>query len=124
VSARTDTAARLFELIGARKFEEAKALLTPDFVQEWPQSGERIRGPDNAMAVNENYPGLPTFALRRIVEGGDLVVAETTLSYGGTIVNGVHVFEFQGDRVARETDYFSEPFHAPDWRARWVERME
>ncbi len=27
-----------------------------DIVQEWPQSGERIRGRDNIRAVNENYP--------------------------------------------------------------------
>jgi hypothetical protein len=32
--------------------------------------------------------------------------------------------EFKGDKVARETQYFADPFVAPAWRAQWVERME
>jgi hypothetical protein len=25
--------------------------------------------------------------------------------------------------VAKETDYFAQPFQAPQWRSQWVERM-
>jgi hypothetical protein len=31
--------------------------------------------------------------------------------------------EFSGDKVARETQYFADPFEASTWRAQWVERM-
>jgi len=31
--------------------------------------------------------------------------------------------EFSGYRVARETQYFADPFEAGAWRAEWVERM-
>jgi hypothetical protein len=31
--------------------------------------------------------------------------------------------EFRGDKVARETQYFADPFVAPAFRAQWVERM-
>jgi hypothetical protein len=31
--------------------------------------------------------------------------------------------EFSGDKVARETQYFGDPFEASAWRAQWVERM-
>jgi hypothetical protein len=31
--------------------------------------------------------------------------------------------EFSGDKVARETQYFAEPFEAGASRAQWVERM-
>ena len=32
--------------------------------------------------------------------------------------------EFSGDKVARETQYFADPFEASTWRAQWVERMD
>jgi hypothetical protein len=31
--------------------------------------------------------------------------------------------EFRGDKVARETQYFGDPFEASAWRAQWAERM-
>jgi hypothetical protein len=40
----------------------------PDFVEDWPQSGERIRGHANYQAIHENYPGgLPDLKPRRIL---------------------------------------------------------
>jgi hypothetical protein len=32
--------------------------------------------------------------------------------------------EFRGDKVARETQYFADPFVAPASRSQWVERMD
>jgi hypothetical protein len=31
-----------------------------DYVEECPQSGERIRGKQNVRTVYENYPGIPS----------------------------------------------------------------
>jgi ketosteroid isomerase-like protein len=102
-----------------RPLEEA---LADDCVQEWPQSGERIRGKANIMAVNENYPGLPNPTLRRAVAGDDLLVTEVQLDYGGKVYHAVSIFEIQDGKIVRETDYFAEPFEAPGWRAQWAER--
>jgi hypothetical protein len=101
-----------------------------DIVQEWPQSGERIRGRDNIRAVNENYPTAtgsnPKMSLRRILEPGEAWVIETVIDYGdGTPVSAVAILETGEDgKVIRETDYFANPFPAPEWRKKWVERME
>jgi hypothetical protein len=35
----------------------------------------------------------------------------------------VNVIELRDGKVVRETDYFAQPFQAPQWRAQWVERM-
>jgi ketosteroid isomerase-like protein len=94
-----------------------------DFVQEWPQSGERIRGKDNARAINENYPGMPKATLRSIKGSGDLWVMEVTLDYGQGPVHGVTIVEIRDGKIAKETDYFAEPFEAPAWRKQWVEQM-
>ena len=94
-----------------------------DALQEWPQSGERIVGKANITAINENYPGLPTATVRRVVGSGDLWVSEVTLDYGGDRYHSVSIFELKDGKIARETDYFAAPFEAPEWRAQWVERM-
>lgn len=104
-------------------------LAADDFVEEWPQSGERIRGRDNARAINENYPAstgsTPSFSVRRLTGEGSTWVAEGTIDYGdGTPVSYVGIVELRDGRVARITEYFANPFPAPEWRAKWVERME
>jgi hypothetical protein len=105
-------------------------LAVDDLVQEWPQSGERIRGRDNVVAVNENYPEAtgtaPNLTLRRIVRPGEAWIVEATIDYGdGTPVSLVSILETGPDgKISRETDYFANPFEAPEWRRRWTERIE
>ena len=101
-----------------------------DMVQEWPQSGERIRGKENVLAIAEQYGGstgtTPRMELRRITRPGTTWVVEGTIDYGdGTPVSAVSVIETDGHgTVTRTTDYFANPFEAPEWRRRWVEQME
>jgi limonene-1,2-epoxide hydrolase len=47
----------------ANDFKAAGGFLHDDYLLEWPQSGERIRGRANFVAVNENYP--PTLGIHR-----------------------------------------------------------
>jgi len=35
----------------------------------------------------------------------------------------VSIMEFSGDEVARELQYFADPFPAPAFRGKWVEGM-
>ena len=111
----------------ARRIPE---MASEDMIQEWPQSGERIRGRDNIIAVNEHYEGAtgsaPKMTLRRIVRPGQAWVAEGTIDYGdGTPVSLVAILETDADgKITRETDYFANPFEAPEWRRQWVEHME
>jgi ketosteroid isomerase-like protein len=114
---------RYWKAFGAKDLDAAYELLHEDYVQEWPQSGERIRGRDNAMAISRNYPGMPSFDHRRTVGGGDIVVSEVTLDYGQGPVYGCNIFEIRDGKIARETDYFADPFEAPEWRSQWVEKM-
>jgi hypothetical protein len=105
-------------------------MASDDMVQEWPQSGERIRGRDNVVAVNQSYEGAtgtaPSMTLRRIVKPGDAWVVEGTIDYGdGTPVSIVSILETDADgKITRQTDYFANPFDAPEWRRQWVEQME
>jgi len=119
--------ARLVEGMWAMRekqdWDAATDFYAEDAVEEWPQSGERIRGRDNIMEINRNYPGFPKVTPRRTMAGGDIVVTEVVLDYNGEIYNGVSVFELKDDKIVKQTDYFAAPFEAPQWRAQWVERM-
>ena len=91
---------------------------TDDFVQEWPQSGERIRGRERSRELMEKYPqetgSTPTMRTRRVSGAGDVFVMEGTIDYGdGTPVSYVGIAEFRDGRIARMTEYFANPFEAP-----------
>jgi hypothetical protein len=91
-----------------------------DAVLEFPQSGERFEGVENFREWRSNYPASTTFELGEIRGGGDVWVGELKVRYDDGPWNfGVGIMQFRGDRIARETIYYAEPFEAPDWRAQW-----
>jgi hypothetical protein len=101
---------------------------TDDFVQDWPQSGERL---PKAAAVRlaASYPEMsgtmPKFTYKRMLGGGDVFVVEGTVDYGdGVPVSYVGIGELRDGKVATMTEYFANPFEAPAWRADFVERMD
>jgi ketosteroid isomerase-like protein len=55
-----DAIERFFEAFERGDIDVLDDIVHDDYVEEYPQSGERIRGKHNLRAVNENYPGLPT----------------------------------------------------------------
>jgi len=107
----------------ANDFETEHSIYHEDAVLEYPQSGERIRGRDNIKITRAKQPSEKRFTVRRIVGGGDLWITEYILSYDGRPSFTVSIMEFSGNKVARETQYFADPFDAAAWRAQWVERM-
>lgn len=95
-----------------------------DAVGIYPQSGEVIRGRQNLQALRSHHPGKPSgFVVRRIVGEGNLWVTEYAIDYEGKSAFTVSIMEFRDGKVARETQYFADPFEAPAWRAQWVEGL-
>ena len=108
----------------ANDFTTEHQIYRADAVLEYPQSGERIRGRDNIQASREAQPNAKRFTVRRIVGGGDLWISEFVLAYDGQPSYVVSIMEFEDGEVARETQYFGDPFAPGPSRAQWVERME
>lgn len=100
----------------------------PEFVDEWPQSGERL----NLAALQKMgdlYPGAtgtrPKFTYKRMLGGYDMFVVEGSVDYGdGVPVRYVGIGELHEGKVSRLTEYFANPFEAPAWRASIVEHYE
>jgi len=120
-----EIAQEVWRKLGAGDWDGARAMLADDYVQEWPQSRERIEGPDDALAINRNFPGgMPTMTFRRATGSGEVVVLEVDLHYpDGSRYQGVSVIQVHDGKVVKEVDYFAQPFDPPQWRAQWVKRM-
>jgi hypothetical protein len=117
------------------------ALQHSDFVEEWPQSGERIRGSENFRAIQERYADTtsethrligtedrwtlaPTFTPIRVMGAGDTFTALMLGRYpDGSEYHVVSILELRDGLIRRATTFFAAPFEAPSWRAQWVERM-
>ncbi len=125
-------AAAFEEVLKSGDFGRLSQLLqeyaTDDFVEEWPQSGERLTK-DASMKLSAAYPEMsgkrPTFSYKRMLGGGNIFVVEGTIDYGdGIPVSYVGIGETRDGKVAKMTEFFANPFEAPAWRADYVERME
>jgi hypothetical protein len=108
----------------ANDFETEHRIYHEDAVLEYPQSGERTRGRSNIQNQRASQPSNKRFSIRRITGSGDLWVTEFILTYDNKPSYTVSIMEFRGDKVARETQYFADPFVAPAFRAQLVERMD
>ena len=107
----------------ASDLETEHDIYREDTVLEYPQSGERIRGRRNIQSSRAAQPNRKHFAVRRIVGTGSLWVSEYVLSYDGRPSYTVSIMEFLDGKVARETQYFADPFAPGPSRAQWVERI-
>jgi hypothetical protein len=125
-------AARFDEVLTSGDFGQLSQLLqeyaTDDFVEEWPQSGERL-SKAAVIRMGEMYEQAtgtsPKFSYKRMLGGESLFVIEGTIDYGdGVPVSYVGIGEIRDGRISKMTEYFANPFEAPAWRADFVDRME
>ena len=115
---------RFWAAMGENDFQAAGELLHDEFVLEWPQSGERIRGRSNFVAINEQYPatGRWRFTLHRLVADSNGVVTDVTVTDGTVSGRAITFSEVRDGRIVRQTEYWPDPFEPAPWRAQWVEQ--
>ena len=139
---------RMAKAMNDRDYQAYEALLTEDYVGEYPQSGEVIHGPKNARAIIEQYPGTlpkdtvdlasarlaatearwlrtPTFTVVRAEGSGNVGVSAMQSRYpDGSTWWVINFYELRGGRLARSTTFFAPMFEAPEWRKPYVEQRE
>lgn len=140
-----DVVERFVRAIENKDFDALEALIADDYVDEMPQSGERIRGKANQLALVRTYPGgvgtvapgstrlvgsedrwimTPSFSILRIEGSGDVYTYAGTIRYANSETwHVVAIVELRGGKVARTTTYYAAPFEAPEWRKHLVERF-
>jgi ketosteroid isomerase-like protein len=117
---------RFWELMNANDWAAAGALLGDDYVLEWPQSNERIRGRANFVAVNAEYPaaGPWSFAVHRIVGGAGEVASDVSVTDGVQSARAVSFFSVRAGLIVRQVEFWPESYEAPAGRAHLVEPLE
>jgi hypothetical protein len=134
---------RYVDALNTHDGDALRVLRCPDWTEDWPQSGERVRGHDNDQKISDNWPGgrptpladhvvgtadrwvvTPAFTLQRIVGSGDFWWGDGKVAYpDGSTWFFVALLELRDGKMLHETWYFALPFEAPEWRATWVERV-
>lgn len=109
--------------MASNDFDSVAEVLHGEFVLEWPQSGERIRGARNFALVNREYPaaGPWTFTVHRIVAGQAEAVSDVTVSDGVVTARAVSFFSITAAKIERIVEFWPEPFGPQANRARLVE---
>ena len=135
----------LWRAVSVHDYDAALRVLHPDFVEEYPQSGERIRGLANYRAILENYPtGVgprvdtatfqsheatawamsPAYTVIQIQESANDATVVSKLHYpDGSDWVMIALVDIKVLLLYRQTSYFAQSFDAPEWRARWVETI-
>jgi limonene-1,2-epoxide hydrolase len=104
-------------------FQGAGGLLADDFVLDYPQSRERLRGRENWVALNQEYPaaGRWSFQVHRLIVENQQAVTEVTVSDTLNQFMLVSFFQARDGRIQRMIEYWPDPFDPPGMRAHLVE---
>ncbi len=125
-SSAVEIVRQFWTLMQTNDFEAVAAVLAPDFVLEWPQTKERIRGAERFVRMNADYPahGRWQFTIHRIVGDEHEAVSDVAITDGVQQARAISFFETADGRVRRLVEYWPEPYEAPANRAHLVERFE
>jgi len=115
-----------FARMNSNDFRAAADLLGDDFVLLWPQSKERIRGRENFIAVNAEYPayGRWSFTINRIVSNDTEVVSDFSITDGVQTARAITFSTIRAGKIVHQVEFWPEPYPAPANRAHLVEQME
>jgi ketosteroid isomerase-like protein len=100
----------------------AAELTDADIVMDWPQSGERFRGRENALAALSATEVKPELAGEPSTIGsGDVWVIRMPVRYGAELFQYAGIFELRNGVICRTTEFFAAPFPANPARAPYAE---
>lgn len=125
-SATTEVVRQFWSLMATNDFDQVAAVLDENFLLEWPQSKERIRGGLQFARMNREYPaeGPWRFTINRIVGGDGEAVSDVTVTDGVQSARALSFFTIQGGKITKLVEFWPEPYPAPPGRAHLVEPLD
>ncbi len=117
---------KLWHLMASNDFRSVGSVLADDFVLDWPQSNERIRGRDHFATMNEEYPanGRWEFTVNRIVGNDIEAVSDVSVTDGMQKARAISFFEVRNGRIATMVEFWPEPFTPLNNRKHLVEQID
>lgn len=137
---------RMWQIVTSGVYDDLEEVLHPDFVQEIPQSGERIVGIENFRQVLKHLPGggsgltiatdphiagdeehyvmTPTFSVVKVEGIGDEITSYVKAKYpDGSDWYIVTFSSYKDGKLLKRVDFYAPFFEPPKWRAEWAEQM-
>lgn len=120
-----DIVRKFWETMQTNDFRAAGDLLSDDYVAEWPQSNERIRGRDNFAAINEAYPayGRWNFVINKIVGNEDEAVSDVSFTDGVQSARVISFTTVKDGKICKQVEFWPENYRAPENRKHLVETI-
>ena len=121
----SDIVLEFWRLMASNDFHSVKQVLAESFVLEWPQSNERIRGPENFARMNAEYPanGLWQFTVKRLLSSDQDVVTQVAVTDGVQSAEAISFFTVQDGKIVKLTEYWPESNPPPANRAHLTEPL-
>ncbi len=121
-----DVAREFWRLMSTNDFHSVSAVLAPEFVVEWPQSNERIRGAERFIRMNTEYPvhGRWQFTVHRIVGSESEAVSDVSVTDSVQNARVISFFTIVQRKVTRLVEFWPEPYPASASRAHLVEPIQ
>lgn len=115
-----------WRLMATNDFESVGSVMAPEFVVDWPQSKERIRGAENFARMNQEYPanGPWKFSIQQIIGNETDVVSNVSITDGVQSATAISFFTVNQGKIVRLVEYWPESFAPAANRAHLVESLE
>ncbi len=115
-----------FRRMNTNDFSAAAQMLSEDYVLEWPQSKERIRGRENFAAVNNEYPanGAWRFTINRIVANETQAVSDVSITDGVVEARAITFSTVREGKITKQVEFWPENYGPAENRRHLVELME
>jgi hypothetical protein len=112
--------------MGTNDFRSVATILAQQFVLEWPQTKERIRGAEHFARMNEEYPahGPWRFTINRLVGSESEVVSDVTVTDGVRTDRAITFFTVACGKVIRIVEFWPEPCVPATHRSHLTEPMD
>jgi ketosteroid isomerase-like protein len=138
---------RYLDGMGRLDFDLLREVLHPDFVEDFPQSGERVKGREAHRAMLERYPGglstgmldaessgvagdderwvlTPGFTVLPLAAAGTFTGFFRSRYPDGSIWHVISIYQLRDGRIYRATTYFAPEFPPAEWRRDIVELVD
>jgi SnoaL-like domain len=124
-SLATDIVREFWKLMQSNDFRAVGSILSDDYILEWPQSNERIRGRDNFVAMNEQYPAHRSwkFVINTIVGNEREAVSDVSITDGVQSARAITFTTTQHGKITKQVEFWPENYQAPENRKHLVETI-
>lgn len=114
-----------WRLMSTNQFDSVKQILADDFILDWPQSQERIHGPENFARMNSEYPtqGRWSFHINRLIASENSVVTQVSVTDGQQSGEPISFFTIANGKIAHLLEYWPEPFPPAANRSHLTEKL-